>query len=143
MIGMPVIINGKGAGSVVKGVLTQDGRSLRGVIVRNGLWGSRWLPREKIHLIGQLSLLAEGKPEKVPKDANYRLFRVADSNGMRLGVVTDALIHEETMRVSALEISAGPLDDLMDGRWFATAYHVQPHGDMGHVTIAGWRKEVN
>ena len=34
------------------------------------------------------------------------------------------------------------LDDLMDGRWYATAFSGRPSGDMGHVTIPAPREEV-
>lgn len=143
MIGMPVIMDGKTAGSVLRGVLTADGRGLRGIIMRGGLKGARWLPREQIDLIGDLSIIGSGRTGKVPKEAHYRLFRVSDAEGTRLGIVTDALLNEETMRVTALEISAGPLDDLTDGRWYATAYTVRPNGDTGHVTIPSLIEEVN
>ncbi len=143
MTGLPVILNGKAIGSVMRGVLTEDGRGLRGIVVRGGLRGARWLPREQIALIGKISVIASGKAGRVPKDAGYKLFRGSDGEGMRLGIVTDALLHEETLRVAALEISCGPLDDLIDGRWYATAFHVQPRGEYGHVTIPHGREEVS
>lgn len=143
MIGMPVVINGKAAGWVVRGVLTDDGRALRGVVMRNGLRPPKWIRRDQISLVGQLSLLADGKPARLPHEAGYRLFRVSDADGARLGIVTDALFDTETLRVAALEISFGPVDDLTEGRWYATAYHVQPRGDTGHVTVITSRKEVN
>lgn len=142
MIGLPVIVDGQQTGSVLRGVLTEDGRSLRGIVLRGGLKGARWLPRDQIELVGRVSVIGQGKPQRVPKDATYRLFRVTDAEGARLGIVTDALLHEETLRVMALEISAGPLDDLIDGRWYATAYTVRPAGDTGHVTIPLDREEV-
>ena len=37
MIGLPVILNGRPAGCVVRGVLTEDGRGLRGIVLRGGL----------------------------------------------------------------------------------------------------------
>ena len=142
MTGLPVILNGKAIGSVMRGVLTEDGRGLRGIVVRGGLRGARWVPREQIALVGKISVIASGKAGRVPRDAGYRLFRVSDGDGMRLGIVTDALLQEETLRVAALEISAGPLDDLIDGRWYTTAYHVQPRGEYGHVTVPYGREEV-
>lgn len=142
MIGLPVIMDGKAAGSVLRGVLTEDGRSLRGIIMRGGLRGPRWLPREQITLLGNLSVIGRGKTCKVPKEAEYHLFRVSDPEGTRLGIVTDALLQEETMRVAALEISEGPLDDLIGGRWYATAFTVRPAGDTGHVTVPCQREEV-
>lgn len=143
MIGLPVVADGKSIGSVLRGVLTADGRNLRGIVMRGGLLGTKWLPREQIALVGRVSVIAAGKPRRVPKDAGYRLFRVTDGAGERLGIVTDALLHEETLRVAALEISAGPLDDLMDGRWYATAFQVRPAGDTGHVTIQTAGREVD
>ncbi|MBQ6960386.1 MAG: hypothetical protein IJP78_05340 [Clostridia bacterium] len=142
MTGLPVILNGKSIGSVMRGVLTEDGRTLRGIVVRGGLRGAKWVPREQIALVGKISVIASGKAGRVPRDADYRLFRVSDGDGMRLGIVTDALLHEETLRVAALEISCGPLDDLIDGRWYATAYHVQSRNGWGHVTVPHGREEV-
>ena len=143
MIGLPVIVNGKQRGNVLRGVLAEDGKSLRGLVVRGGLRGTRWLPREQISLVGKVSVIGRGKTGRVPKDASYHLFRVTNPDGTRLGVVTDALFNEETLHVSALEISGGPLDDLIDGRWYATVYHVQPMGSVGHVTVPTLREEVN
>ena len=143
MIGLPVVINGKQRGSVLRGVVSEDGKTVRGLVIRGGLRGTRWLPREQIVLVGKVSVIARGKAGRVPKYAGYHLFRVTDPEGTRVGIVTDALFNEETLRVSALEISGGPLDDLIDGRWYATAYHVQPMGDVGHVTVPALREEVN
>lgn len=143
MIGMPVIMDGKSAGSVLRGVLSQDGRSLRGLVMRGGLRGARWLPREQIMIIGKLTIIGKGKTAKVPKDAEYHLFRVSDPEGARLGIVTDALLSEETLQVAALEISEGPLDDLISGRWYATSFSVRPIGDTGHVTVPCPREEVD
>lgn len=142
MMGLPVMLNGKTAGSVLRGVLTEDGRSLRGIVVRGGLQGARWIPRQQITLVGQLSVIGTGRPRRLPRDADYRLFRVSDPEGARLGVVTDALMNETTLRVAALEISAGPLDDLIDGRWYATSFQVRPCGDTGHVTVPNAWEEV-
>ena len=142
MIGLPVIIHGKNIGNVVRGVLSSDGKSLRGIVIRGGLLGTRWLPREQISLIGQFSVIADGKPRRLPRDSDYRLFRVSDGEGARLGIVTDVLLHGETLRVAALEISAGPLDDLFNGRWFATHFSVQPLGNHGRVTVPEHWEEV-
>ena len=142
MIGLPVIVNGRQRGNVLRGVLAEDGKSLRGLVMRGGLRGTRWLSRDQIALVGKISVIATGKAGRVPKNASYHLFRVTDPDGTRLGIVTDALFNEETLRVSALEISGGPLDDLIDGRWYATAYCVQPAGEVGHVTVPALREEV-
>ena len=142
LIGLPVVLDGRNAGHIMKAVVTKDGKKLRGLILRGGVRGARWLSREQILLIGKFSVIGTGETRKLPKDAEYRLFRVSDADGARLGVVSDAIIHEETLEVMALEISSGPVDDLVDGRWLATVFTVQPgiSGGAGHVTIPG---EVN
>ena len=57
---------------------------LRGIVMRGGLKGARWLPREQISLVGQLSVIADGNPRRLPRDSDYRLFRVSDPEGARL-----------------------------------------------------------
>ena len=61
MVGLPVIVEGKAIGSVLRGVLTVDGRSLRGIVMRGGLLGARWLPRDQIALVGRVSVIAAGE----------------------------------------------------------------------------------
>lgn len=135
LIGLPVILHGRQVGTVVRGVLKKDGKELSGLLVREGLRTSRWIDAGSIALIGQLSVLCRNPPSRPPRDSAFRLFRVTDANGLRIGVVTDAMIDEESLRVTALEISAGPLDDLIDGRFFATSFNVKSYGTTGHVTI--------
>lgn len=142
LIGLPVIMDGKAAGHVMRGVLTDDGRQLRGIVMRGGLRGPRWLPRDQIQLVGKVSVIAKGTSLRVPRSSTYRLFRVSDPEGLRLGVVTDALLSEDSLRVMALEVSSGPVDDLIDGRWYATAFEVRKTGDTGHVTVPFAKEEV-
>ena len=142
LIGLTVVMDGRAAGHVAKGILSRDGKRLRGLVVRSGFQGARWLPGESIALIGQVSVIASGAPSRMPRDADFKLFAVSDSLGERLGVVTDALIDRETLSVKALEISSGPVDDLISGRWYATAYRVHARGGAGHVTIPTIREDV-
>ncbi|MBR5231235.1 MAG: hypothetical protein IKW00_03180 [Clostridia bacterium] len=135
LIGLPVIRNGKQIGTVERGVLQRDGKALAGLLVKEGLRASRWIGAEDILLLGQLSVLCRRQPVRPPKSSAFRLFRVTDANGLRIGIVTDALISEQSLAVTALEISAGPLDDLIDGRFFATSFDVKSMGSTGHVTI--------
>ena len=135
LIGLPVIRNGKQIGTVERGVLQRDGKALAGLLVKEGLRASRWIGAEDILLLGQLSVLCRTQPVRPPKASAFRLFRVTDANGLRIGIVTDALISEQSLAVTALEISAGPLDDLIDGRFFATSFDVKSMGSTGHVTI--------
>lgn len=135
LIGLPVVVEGKQIGTVARGVVNEDGTALRGLVVREGLRSSRFLPAEDIRMLGRLSVIGVKRPGRMPRDAAYRLFRVTDANGARVGLVTDVMLDEGSLRVTALEISSGPVDDLIDGRWFATSFHVKPFGSVGHVTI--------
>jgi len=135
LIGLPVIWDGKQVGTVERGVLSKNGQTLRGLIVREGLRSARWVDAGSISLVGRLSVLCRTQPQKPPRDAAFRLFRVTDANGLRIGIVTDALLDEETLAVTALEISSGPVDDLISGRFFATSFDVKSYGVTGHVTI--------
>ena len=135
LIGLPVILEGKRIGIVERGVLTKDGKNLRGLLVRDGLRVSRWIDAKNIVLMGKLSVISRARPSRPPKASDFKLFRVTDTAGLRVGIVTDALLDEETLHVTALEISSGPMDDLIDGRFFATSFEVKSLGDAGHVTI--------
>ena len=135
LIGLPVILHGEQVGSIIRGVVSQDGRRLRGLVLRDGLRISRWLDADSIEMLGRLAVISRQKPSRMPKNAAYRLFRVTDADGLRVGVVTDVMLDENTLRVTALEISSGPLDDLLNGRFFATAFDVKSSGAQGHVTI--------
>ena len=122
MIGLPVIRGGKTVGLLEQAVLEESGKKLRGIIIREGLGGAKWVDRENIQTIGGVSVLVSGDLKKPPKEAGFRLGRVQDTSGIRLGTVTDALINPETLEVEALEISNGPLDDLLHGRWLANDF---------------------
>lgn len=140
LIGLSVVVGERQDGRVLRGVLSRDGRRLRGLVVRGGLRGARWVPGEEISLLGDVSVIAKSRPKRCPKDSGYRLFRVSDTLGARLGIVTDALIDENTLSVVALEVSSGPIDDLFDGRWYATSFAVTEAGrTTGHVTIGEGR----
>ena len=54
LIGLPVILEGKQIGSVVRGVVREDGRALSGLVVRDGLWASRFVAAEEIRMLGRL-----------------------------------------------------------------------------------------
>lgn len=135
LIGLPVILEGRQIGTVSRGVVRQDGKSLYGLVVRDGLRASRFLEADRILMLGRMAVICAQKPERLPKEASFKLFRVTDANGARIGLVTDAILDENTLRVTALEISSGPVDDLITGRWYATAFDVRAMGLTGHVTV--------
>lgn len=126
LVGMPVVARGKLLGWVERATLTQDGKRLQGLVLRQGLGAAKWMPAEQILELGESSVLAQGAPQKLPKDAQRRLGPVYHAQGPCLGLVADALLHPERLHVLALEISYGPLYQLAGRYAYATEYSVRP-----------------
>mgnify|MGYP002732572894 CR=1 FL=1 len=126
LMGMPVVTRGKLTGWVERATLTADGRRLHGLVLRHGLGGAKWLPAAQLLQLGETSVLAQGAPQKLPREAQQRLGTVYHAQGLCLGLVSDALLHPERMTVLALEISYGPLYQLAGRSAYATEYSVRP-----------------
>lgn len=126
LIGMPVVWQGAVIGYVERGVLAPGGKSLRGIVLRRGLQGARWVARENVEELGSACVLARAQPVRPPKTAEISLSRVYHTDGQCLGMVTDALIDRRSLRVTALEVSYGPLYQLLGRHAYATCYRVRP-----------------
>ncbi|MDD3410910.1 MAG: hypothetical protein PHY12_08900 [Eubacteriales bacterium] len=137
LIGLPVVQGGEALGYVERGVLTEGATRLRGVVVRKGLGMAHWFPRAQIELIGRQCVLVRGEPERPPKQAGRELGCCYVSECA--GLVTDALLLEGSLRVAALEVSAGPLFSLAGPKRYAVEYRVRTlrKGESGEVIAAG------
>lgn len=134
--GLPVVRSGKLQGRVEQAVLNPDGRSLRGLVVRRGFGGARWLAAEDILVLGEVSVIARRSPGRMPRDAAFALGSVRDTAGLDLGRVTDVYLQPDTRRVAALEITLGPMEELRCGRMLARDFAVHPApGEPGQVLI--------
>ena len=134
--GLPVVCAGKLQGRVEQAVLNPEGRSLRGLVVRRGFGGARWLAAEDILVLGEVSVIALRRPGRIPRDAAFNLGCVRDTAGLDLGRVTDVYLQPDTRRVAALEITLGPLEELRCGRMLARDFAVHPApGEPGQVLI--------
>ena len=134
--GLPVVCSGKLQGRVEQAALNPDGRSLRGLVVRRGFGGARWLAAEDILVLGEVSVIALRPPGRMPRDAAFVLGSVRDTAGLDLGRVTDVYLQPDTRRVAALEITLGPLEELRCGRMLARDFEVHPApGEPGQVLI--------
>lgn len=134
--GLPVVCAGRMLGRVEQAVLTPDGRMLRGLVVRRGFGGARWLGTEDISVLGQVTVIAARIPRRMPRDVSFTLGCVRDTAGLDLGRVTDAYLSPDTCRVTALEITLGPLEELRCGRMLAREFSVCPApGEPGQVLI--------
>ncbi|MDR3051935.1 MAG: hypothetical protein LBU67_09490 [Oscillospiraceae bacterium] len=126
LIGLPVICGGKKLGRVSATTLTQTGKKLAGLWVQHGLRSARWIPADTILVLGDVSILVCAHPGKQGAARVPRMGRVCDTGGMRLGCVTDVRLDERTLAVDALEITFGPLDDLLTGRRWVQSFTVHP-----------------
>ena len=131
-----MVCAGKLQGRVEQAVLNPEGRSLRGLVVRRGFGGARWLAAEDILVLGEVSVIALRRPGRIPRDAAFNLGCVRDTAGLDLGRVTDVYLQPDTRRVAALEITLGPLEELRCGRMLARDFAVHPApGEPGQVLI--------
>lgn len=102
LTGLPVVLQGRCIGHVERPMLDERGRRLRGFTVRRGLRSARWMDRAGIVVLGEVSVVVDRVPVRIPRDADVRLSHVADSAGLRLGMVTDVWLQPGSLRVEAL-----------------------------------------
>lgn len=126
ILGLPVILRGRMIGRVERGVVTSDGRSLRGLTVRRGLGGAKWIESGHIVVLGEVSVIVDNEPTRLPRDAGFDLGTVKDTGGMPLGWVTDVFLHPVTYRVTGLELTLGLMEELLGGRLIARTWTVTP-----------------
>lgn len=136
LVGLPAALDGRMVGRVEQTVLTPDGHALRGMVIRHGLGGAKWVDSGHIRVLGDVSVILSGKPGRLPSDADFTLTSVKDTGGLNLGRVTDVYVNPSTFRVAALEISLGLIEELTCGRMLARTFVVQPAPDEpGQVLI--------
>ncbi len=130
MLGMPVICNGKRLGRVSY-VLADDALgTLSGLFLHCGLAGSRFIERSALDLIGDIAILAHSCGRRMQPSQPPLLRRAISPGGERIGAITDVLLGENTLRIEALELSRGYLDDLSRGREYVRQFTVQKNGDI-------------
>lgn len=140
VLGLPAILGERRMGHVERTVLDRDGRQLRGLIIRRGLGSARWVSREGVGVLGDVSVILSSTPVRPPRDTDFALTTVKDESGLTLGRVTDVWLCPETMAVTALEVTLGPLEDMRTGRLRVQEWTVQTGGD-GTAQVLIPRKE--
>lgn len=136
VIGLPVILGQRLAGHVERARLTPDGRQLAGLVIRRGLGGARWVSRETICVLGDVSVVLRGAPTRLSGESAAPPHRVTDESGLTLGRVTDAWLQPDTLQISALEVSLGPIEDLRQGRLRVRHWDLQSGSDdTRHILI--------
>ena len=126
VLGLPVILRGRMIGRVERAVVTSDGRGLRGLAIRRGLGGAKWVDSRHIVVLGEVSVVIDGYPVRLPRDADFDLRMVKDTGGMTLGWVTDVFLNPATRRVTGLELTLGLMEELLGGRLIARSWTVVP-----------------
>ena len=148
VLGLPAVLRGRSQGHVERAVLENDGHALRGLIVRRGFGGAKWVARDSIALLGDVSVILRACPTHLPRKTDFRLRTVKDTRGLEreLGSlreqgVTDVLISADNLLVSELEVSLGLIDDFRDGRRRIRHFSASPDGDVlvpeGEILLEG------
>ena len=116
LIGMPVVCRNRRIGRMVQAELEDDLSRLKGIWVSAGLRGTRWLSAEELEILGRVAILSEtgGTRRRMRFAPLFR--RATATDGTRLGAVTGAEIDEISFAVTALELSQGLWDDLLNRR---------------------------
>ena len=126
VLGLPVILRGRMIGRVERAVVTADGRALRGLTIRRGLGSARWISSAHIVVLGEVSVIVDSDPARLPQDADFDLGTVKDTGGLALGWVTDVFLNPATYRVTGLELTLGLIEELLGGRLIARSWTVVP-----------------
>lgn len=133
--GMPVVCDGVRLGRVFSVQLTPDLTKMAGLHVDCGLRGRRYIPAERVRVLGEVAVLVDGGPSGARPAEQTLPRRALTPEGARLGAITGAWIDEETRAVESLELSRGYWEDLFLGRVRVRSYHVQKDG--GEVVCPG------
>lgn len=137
LIGLPVILGSRELGRVSAVAPEDDLRALRGIYFSCGFMGTRFVPRDKLDLIGDVAVLVHAPGRKSPPCAQSMPRRALSPDGKRLGAITDAIVDEETFAIPMLELSGGYFDDLTRGRERVGAFSVTQNGDVVIETSEG------
>ena len=129
VLGLPAVLGARVLGRVERAVPDASGRALKGLLIRRGLGGARWVGRENVGVLGDVSIILRGRAVRPPREAACTLGAVVDEAGLTLGRVTDLWLNPETLEITALEVTLGPLEDLRRGRLRVRNWRVQTGED--------------
>lgn len=135
ILGLPAVMGARVVGHVERAVPDETGKHLTGFVIRRGLGGAKWADAASVEVLGDVSLILRSCPERHHREKAYTISSVKDESGLTLGRVTDWWISRDTLDVTALEISLGPLEDLRRGRCTIRRWTVQPGEDGWQVLI--------
>lgn len=126
IVGLPAVCGEKVVGHVERAVPDAGGRTLRGLVIRRGLGSAKWADRSAIAVLGDVSVILEARPGRVPRGRSAVLGAVKDESGLTLGRVTDLWVNPETFAITAMEISLGWMEEMRGGRRIIRRWTIQP-----------------
>lgn len=133
LIGLPVMCGGQRMGFVSALCLSPDVHDVIGLNLQRAFRSGIFVPESGIRRLGDRFVEIE-RPQSQKARAPAKFSPACDAQGMQLGVITDAAIDEKTLHVAALEISFGPLDDLIGGRRWVHRFTAE--ADTGRIVIS-------
>ena len=133
LTGMCVICGSQTVGRILKADLTEDLTQLSGLWVEAGLLGTRFIPAERLEILGRVAVMADDCGRRRRMQTRPLLARAVSTDGRRLGAITGAEVDEVSFAVCALELSAGLWDDIVRHRQRVTRFTVNP--DNGEVIV--------
>lgn len=128
LIGLPVmdIKSGRQLGTIQDLCLTSDSLAVEGLLVAGGGWSGKnfCIPYNNIRTIGPHAVIVEtaDKPDNINDNAPERYagvlvgMQVMAADGRNLGTISDIIIDPLDGTIQSMELSEGPLDDLIKGR---------------------------
>ena len=135
ILGLPAVCGGRVVGHVERAVPDESGQQVTGFIVRRGLGSAKWADRSTVTVLGDVSVILGQEPGRVPKGSDLTIAAVKDESGLALGRVTDWWISRDSLHITALEITLGPVEDMLSGRRRIAQWAVQPGEDGATVLI--------
>ena len=135
MVGLPVVWQYRQLGYVERAVPDARARRLSGVVVRKGIGAAKWVSSDGIAVVGSRCVLIRQKPGAVPDSQPGSLGRAFLTTGECVGEVTDMILHGDSLRLEALELSPGPVYRLLGKRAYAAQYRVGGGSREGEVVV--------
>jgi len=125
LIGMPVICRRQKIGRLVQAQLSPDLKCLEGIWVDGGLKGTRYIPCERLSMIGKRAVIADDRGCRRKCRCAPLFYRAVATDGSRMGAIVGAELDELSFLVQALELTRGFWDDLSTGRMRVETFCVQ------------------
>ncbi len=116
ILGLPAVCGERVVGHVERAVPDETGQHVLGFIIRRGLGSAKWADHSAVSVLGDVSVILKTRPGRVPKGRDASLAAVKDEGGLTLGRVTDWWISRDSLDITALEVTLGPLMDITSGR---------------------------